>query len=118
MIVINDTKFINGEEVYINNGRMQGIIADLVGVKEKEKLALVKSGTFISEVEMDFIEKIHFNRSRLFVKLGLSNNGQYNVFHGTVVATGFEELEKKYAGSGFKFWELDEVDGYDVILQK
>jgi hypothetical protein len=116
MLVINDTKYNNGEEVYINNGRMKYIYGSLIGIREEDRIALIKIGTVTSEVEMDFIQKIHHDAPKLFISYTMIDNKR--VYFKPMVASSREELQKRFPSLNIEFEELDEVDGHDVILQK
>jgi hypothetical protein len=117
MLIINNECYVNGEIVFINNGRMQGIRGPLVGVKEEEKLALIRIGTVTSEVEFDYIERVELDRPRLYAKTSVSPDGKSLIFHHMVSGTSFDDVIERH-GEEFGYMEIDEVDGYDVILQK
>lgn len=115
MYKINNNKFYHGEEVYINNGRLMNIKGRIVGIKEDEKKALIKIGTVTHEVEFEFIEKVETNKVKLF--LVTKPHDYFVEFICIITGRSEEEVRNRINRPGIDVIELNEVEGYDVILQ-
>ena len=115
MYKINNNKFYHGEEVYINNGRLMNIKGQIVGLKEDEKKALIKIGTVTHEVEFEFIEKVETDRVKLFL---VTKPHDFCIeFICIIAGKSEEEVRNRINRPGIDVIEIDEIQGYDVILQ-
>lgn len=79
------------------------------------KKALIKIGTVTHEVEFEFIEKVETNKVKLF--LVTKPHDYFVEFICIITGRSEGEVRNRINRPGIDVIEINEVEGYDVILQ-
>jgi hypothetical protein len=116
MIIIKDKKFIRNEQVRITGGILTNVVGHLENADDAQSITFIKVGSVTHTVPYKWIEKIEPARMKLFLLYTMHDNQM--IYSGLRVGVSEEEIRKTGIFINMEFMEVDEVDGYDVILQK